>query len=383
MRKKIGIVATVPFALQAFMRPHIAMLAEQNEVTLITRGSAQELQTLLGDHVHFIDLRVTRHVSLLSDLQTLLSLYFIFKKKRFDVVHSIMPKTGLLAMVAAYAARVPNRLHTFTGQVWANKVGLVRWVLTRMDRLIAWCATQLLADSFSQRAYLIAQHIVNEKKITVLGNGSICGVDVVRFKANPNIRKMRRIELGIAEHDVVFLFLGRVNHDKGVHDLAQAFLRVNNELPHTHLLVVGPDEGEMNRILQKLLAPCASHFHRIGYTDKPEEYMCCSDVFCLPSYREGFGSAIIEAAAVGLPTVASDIYGLVDAVQHGKTGILHEVKNSEQIQAALALLATDNVLRHRMAEQARERAHSCFAQEMVVNEMRQYYQSLLNLPYSS
>jgi len=380
IRKKIGIVATVPFALQAFMRPHIAMLAEQNEVTLITRGSAQELQTLLGDHVHFIDLHVTRHVSLLSDLQALLSLYFIFKKNRFDVVHSIMPKTGLLAMLAAYAARVPNRLHTFTGQVWANKVGLVRWVLTRMDRLIALCATQLLTDSFSQRAYLIAQHIVNEKKITVLGNGSICGVDVLRFQSNAPIRKMRREELGIAEHDVVFLFLGRVNQDKGVQDLAQAFLSVNKELPHTHLLVVGPDEGSMNLILQELLAPCASRFHRIGFTDRPEDYMSCSDVFCLPSYREGFGSVIIEAAAVGLPTVASDIYGLADAVQNGQTGILHEVKNTEQIRAALVLLATDGVLRHVMATQAYERAHSYFSQEIVVNEMRQYYQSLLNFP---
>ena len=374
MRKKIGIVATVPFALQAFMRAHIVMLAEQNEVTLITRGNEQELQPLLGDHVHFININVTRNVSLLTDFHVLISLYFIFKKNHFDLVHSIMPKTGLLAMLAAYAAGSPNRLHTFTGQVWANKVGLARCGLKMMDKVVAFCATALLADSFSQRAYLIAQHIVDEQKITVLGSGSICGVDVIRFQHNEHTRKLRRAELGIAEQDIVFLFLGRVNQDKGLQDLAQAFISVNKELPHTHLLVVGPDEGGMDLVLQNILAPCPSHFHRIGFTAKPEDYMSCSDVLCLPSYREGFGSVIIEAAAVGLPAIASNIYGLTDAVQHGETGILHEVKNTEQIREAMVLLATDNVLRHVMSTQAYERAHSYFSQEIVVNEMRQYYQ---------
>lgn len=378
MRKKIAIIATIPFALQAFMRAHIMMLAQQHDVTLITRGNEHELQSLLGDHVHFINLNVVRPISVFADVRALISLYWIFKKNRFDVVHSIMPKTGLLAMLAAYAARVPNRIHTFTGQVWANKMGLARWGLMKMDKVIAFCATGVLTDSFSQRAYLIEQHIVDEQKISVLGSGSICGVDVLRFQSNEQVRKSRRAELGIAENDFVFLFLGRINQDKGVQDLAQAFISVNKELPHTHLLVVGPDENGMDLILQKIVAPCASHFHRIGFTDKPEDYMSCADVFCLPSYREGFGSVIIEAAAAGLPAIASHIYGLVDAVHHDETGILHEVKNTEQIRKAMMLLATDNALRHSMSSQAYQRAHTYFSQDIVVNEMRQYYQSLLN-----
>jgi len=380
-RKKICIVATIPFALQAFMCVHIAMLSEQNEVTLITNGSERELQTLLSEHVQFINVNVARKISLFSDLHALLNLYLIFRKNHFDVVHSLMPKTGLLAMLVACMARVPYRIHTFTGQVWANKVGFSRWGLKTMDKIIAACATGLLADSFSQRTFLIEQGIVPDQKIMVLGSGSVCGVDVDRFQFNSHARKLRRAESGIPDDAFVFLFLGRVNQDKGVQDLTQAFINVNKRLPHTHLLVVGPDESEMDRVLQKIVAPSftsASHFHRIGFTDKPEEYMSCADVFCLPSYREGFGSVIVEAAAVGVPAVASRIYGLVDAVSHGETGILHEVKNIQQIEEALLLLATDKTLRSSMSRKAIQRAHTYFRQDIVINEMRQYYHALLN-----
>lgn len=377
-RKKICIVATVPFALQVFMRAHIVMLAKQYDVTLIANGSERDLQMLLSEHVHFINVNVARKISVFSDLHTLFTLYSIFRKNHFDVVHSLMPKTGLLAMLAACMARVPYRIHSFTGQVWANKNGFARWGLKVLDKVIAVCATGLLVDSFSQRTFLIEQGIVSDQKITVLGSGSVCGVDVVRFQFNAQARKLRRAESGIPDDAFVFLFLGRVNQDKGVQDLAQAFINVNKKLPHTHLLVVGPDESGMDPVLQKIVAPCVSHFHRIGFTDKPEEYMSCADVFCLPSYREGFGSVIIEAAAVGLPAVASHIYGLVDAVGNGETGILHEVKNRQQIEEALLLLATDEALRSSMSRKAFLRAHDCFSQDIVINEMRQYYHALLN-----
>ncbi len=362
------------------MQPHILKLAEEYEVTLITYGTVFEdlhLPGELSSHVHFICVNFSRQISFWNDFSGLFSLYRIFRTQRFDAVHSLMPKTGLLAMLAARLAGVPHRVHMFTGQVWANKTGIGRMILKWMDRIISTCATNLLADSFSQRSYLIAQKIVAQHKISVLGNGSVCGVDADRFKFSQEVRDRLRSDLNIAADAVVFIFLGRVNREKGVQDLVLAFVGMNREFPNSHLLIVGPDENDMDLELQKIAEPCRPHYSRIGYTDRPEDFMSCADIFCLPSYREGFGSVIIEAASVGLPAVASRIYGLVDAVVDFETGILHEAENIRQIQDALMLLAKDTELRQTMARQARQRAHAMFNQTRVADAMRDFYRQIL------
>ena len=181
-RKKICILATVPFALIMFMKPHIAMLAEEYDVTLLANGLEQDVVSLLNKNVRFVPVNMQREISLWSDMVTLLQLYRFFRKERFEVVHSLTPKAGLLAMLAAFSARVPHRIHTFTGQVWANKVGVVRFGLKIFDKLVAKCSTGLLTDSVSQCQLLIAEDVVDKEKIVVLGNGSVCGVDSKRFK---------------------------------------------------------------------------------------------------------------------------------------------------------------------------------------------------------
>ncbi len=355
------------------------MLAEHYDVTLITNGAKQDFSSLLNENVHFINVDIARKISLLNDMAALFQLYRVFRKEHFEVVHSIMPKSGLLAMLAAFVAGVPYRIHTFTGQVWANKVGFPRWGLKMLDKLIATCATGLLTDSFTQRLFLIEQHVVDQQKIVVLGNGSICGVDAERFKANLIVRNQIRSSLGIPEKGIVYLFLGRLNNDKGILDLAHAFADLAGSMPNAYLLVVGPDEEGMDIKLRSILQNCSNKFHRIDFTNRPEDYMASADIFCLPSYREGFGSVIIEAAAVGLPAVASNIYGIQDAVKDGETGMLHQPKNIEAIKQALMTLSNDDVMRGKMSKQAMERAHDFFARDVVVSAMRNYYQSKLNL----
>jgi glycosyltransferase involved in cell wall biosynthesis len=375
-RKKVCIAATVPFALVMFMKPHIAMLAEQYDVTLITNGTEQDLSSLLKTNVRFIYVNFERKVSLWRDLKTLFRLYKIFRKERFDIVHSLMPKTGLVAMVAAFFAGVPNRIHTFTGQVWANKVGVVRQGLKTLDRLTASCATSLLADSLSQRQFLVDHHITERSKISVLGNGSVCGVDIERFRPDLIVRQEIRACLGIPDNAIVYLFLGRVNKDKGIYDLAYAFAELAGTLPCAHLLVVGPDEEDMDLTLQLILDKCPDQFHRVGFTDKPEDYMASADVICLPSYREGFGSVIIEAASVGLPAVASNICGLIDAVIDGETGVLHQPGDVDGIKRMLLMLTNDTDMRKKLSKKAMVRAHDLFSTDLVVNAMRQFYANL-------
>ncbi len=376
-RHKICIVATVPFALHVFMRAHIAMLADSYDVTLIAGGSRDDMLTLSGDHIKTHHVDFSRKISLLSDLCCLVILFRIFWREKFDVVHSIMPKTGLLAMVAAWLACRPHRIHSFTGQVWANKTGFGRMFLQWMDRIIVFCSTHLLTDSFSQRDFLLQQKIGSTGKITVLGKGSVCGVDINRFKFNPEVRVRYRTELAIPMDAVVFMFLGRVNRDKGVNDLARAFVSVNNKVNNVYLLMVGPDEDNLESELRSILAPCLAQYRRIGYTDQPEDFMSCSDILCLPSYREGFGSVIIEAASTGLPAVASNIVGVTDAVVDGETGILHEPGHLGQIEAALLLLATNKKLHRTMSDKAKFRAHAFFNQHYVVSEMAKFYENIV------
>lgn len=360
-----------------FMKPHILMLAEKYDVTLITNGTEHDLDILIGINVRFMPLNIARKISLLRDLYALIALFRIFRAERFDVVHSLMPKTALLAMVAAFFARVPHRIHTFTGQVWANKVGISRWFLKMLDKLIAICATNLLADSVSQRQFLIDQTVAVESKISVLGHGSVCGVDVKRFKPDSEIRHVVRKSLEIPDDAIVYLFLGRLNKDKGTQDLALAFCALANEVPKSHLLVVGPDEAGMDIVLRGVLGKYKNRFHRVGFTNAPEEYMASADIICVPSYREGFGSVIIEAAAIGIPAVASNIYGLMDAVVDGETGILHKPKDISEIKTALLVLSNDSALRKKMGMAAQIRVRLSFDTNLVTEAMRSYYQALI------
>jgi glycosyltransferase involved in cell wall biosynthesis len=375
--KKICIVATVTYPLLVFMKPHIAMLSDQYDVTLIANGAESELAALLNENVRFIPVGIERKISLWRDVKALFKLYGIFRKERFDVVHSIMPKSALLGMLAAFCARVPHRLHMFTGQVWATKTGFSRWALKMLDKLIAKSATHLLADSFSQRQFLINEHVVNENKIKVLGKGSICGVDIQRFQPNPKAREQIRRDLNIPADAIVYLFLGRLNKDKGVQDLANAFVGLAAKMPSIHLLIVGPDEEGMDEKLGVILHKVLSQYHRVGFTARPEDYMACADIFCLPSYREGFGSVIIEASATGLPAIASNIYGLVDAVSNNETGLLHPPRDIEEIQKLLLRLSESHALRERMGAVGMTRAHQYFSSELVTEQMKAYYQYFL------
>ena len=373
LRKKICIVATVPYALNMFMAPHIRMLAKTYDVTLITNGQHSDLDFCIGEIIHFIPLGIVRKISLLHDVRVLISLCFIFRSQQFDAVHSLTPKMGLLAMVAACLTRVPRRIHTFTGQVWANKQGVARWCLKFLDKLTATCATNLLADSASQRQFLLDQSVTTNSKISVLGLGSVCGVDMARFRPNSIVRHAVRRSMTIADDDLVVLFLGRLTKDKGILDLVLAFSALADEIPNLHLLVVGPDESHVESTILKILEKHEQRFHRVGFTNVPEEYMACADVIGLPSYREGFGSVIIEAAAVGIPAVASDIYGLVDAVVDGKTGILHEAKNVSEIRSALVRLLSNAKLRTEMGNAAQARARACFDVSTLASEMDTFY----------
>lgn len=377
-RKRICIVATVPFAIKVFMRAHIDVLKADYDVTLVASDSAKALAELLGDNVSYISLQIERKISIKNDVLALINLWRLFRREKFDGVHSIMPKSGLLAMIAARYAGVPLRLHTFTGQVWATQSGLRRLMLKISDKVLATNSTRVLADSHSQRLFLIENNIVKASKIIVLAEGSVAGVDVNRFKYNAKAHNQIRLQNKIHRGAIVFLFLGRLNHDKGLMDLSRAFAMAAKQDANIHLLVVGPDEENLDMEFSALAQKFPGRVHRVGFTDCPESYMAAADVFCLPSYREGFGSVIIEAAAVGLPSIASRIYGITDAVEDGVTGMLHAPATDHEIAEAMLRLASNKDLRSRMGKAARVRVMDKFSQARVTGAFVDFYREMFS-----
>ncbi len=376
MKPRLCVVVTSEMTVRAFLRPHLLALQEHYDLTLVVNTGDEQLLEHLGVIGRLRPMAIGRTISVLNDITAFWSLARYLRSERFDLVHSMTPKAGLLAMTAARVTGVPIRLHTFTGQVWATRTGLSRSFLKFMDVLIARCATFTLADSASQRDLLVAERVVAADRIDVLGHGSVSGVDPVRFRPDLVRRRHVRDRLGIAEDALVILYAGRLTKDKGVLDLAHAFAALAAERPDVQLLLLGPDEQEMRPALRQICRDCEPRVHFLDFIEEPGEVMAAADMLSLPSYREGFGSVVIEAAAVGIPAVASRISGVVDAVEDGRTGLLHEAGAVAELTTHLRTLAADPVLRLTLGDAARNRALADFPPAILTSALLDLYRDL-------
>lgn len=373
--KKLCFVATIPDVVYSFLKEHIRASANKWPVTIVTHPKNSELLRDLD--ARLVPLAFRRRAAPWRDLVALIRLLILFRRERFDLVHSIMPKTGLLAMLAARLAGVPVRIHTFTGQVWANKRGWKRAALKMFDKLIVANATHILVDSPSQRDFLAAEGVLAQGKGEVIGHGSICGVDRHRFHPDAQVRDAVRAELGIGPEQTVILFLGRLNRDKGMLDLAAAFAEIASRRTDVVLVLAGAEEDVPFAQVQEICGKYRERLRRVDFTPCPERYMAGADIFCLPSYREGFGQVVIEAAACGVPAVASRIYGITDAVADGRTGILFPAGDVPALTGSLSALIDDGALRQRMGEAARVRALELFDSGKITAELMKRYEDLM------
>ncbi len=373
--KKLCFVATIPAVVHAFLRGHIQAAAEKYQVTVVCNSADEHL--LEGLNARFVLLPIERKPSLWKDTLVLFQLFRLFRRERFDIVHSHMPKTGLLGMLAARMAGIPIRINTFHGEVWATRSGVRRAALKLFDRLVGALATDILAVSPSQKIFLESEGVLSPGKAMVIGAGSICGIDAARFHPDEAMKKSVRHELAIARDDTVILFVGRLNRDKGVLDMAAAFDAIAKDNPDVVLLLVGSEEDVAFSRIQEICDAVSERLRHVSFTPAPERYMAAADIYCLPSYREGFGMTIIEAAACAVPTVATRIYGITDAVAEGKTGLLYPVGDVAALTQNLLKLIAEKDLRKQMGIAARQRAMELFPSEKIIRETMMMYDGLL------
>jgi glycosyltransferase involved in cell wall biosynthesis len=376
---KVVRVVTASYVVPWHLANTLRRMPGDFEVTVVGQGVSANKDEY--PNVHWLDIDLNRKISVIADLHSLWKLCRFFWAYKPDVVHSIMPKAGLLGAFAGFICRVPIRIHTFTGQTWINRKPAPRFFLCMLDRIVCTLNTVCLTDSPSQSSFLHRHHISNAGRVLpVLGKGSLSGVEISRFDCpGQDVRRERlRDELGIRKNDFVFAFIARKSRDKGAIDMLSAFSRVASSHPEARLLFVGPDESE--GALQALRSTSPLLFKNVidvGQVAAHESYLGISSVLCLPSYREGFGSIVIDAAAARVPTIGSNIIGLIDSIEDGVTGTLVRAGDIDGLVLAMLSMIEYPTRCKEMGATARRRVETFFTADQLYASLRNFYHALL------
>lgn len=376
MKKKICFIVATPITAKAFLLKHFEYLSHDFDVYLVANFEDEVSKSFSSPYLKEIkSIGIERNISIFKDVESLFSLVNYLKKMHFDAIHTVTPKAGLIGILAAKLAGVKIRIHIFTGQVWHTKKGFFKIFLKNLDRIVVNCSTHILVDGESQRQFLIQNKIIKGIKSSVLGKGSISGVDTDKFIPNKEIRDKYRTDIHIS-NEVVFLFLGRMNFDKGILDLAHSFSKLNKKFSNSRLVLVGPDEENLRAKVEDI---CNNSISVIFYgsTSSPEDVLQMADVFCLPSYREGFGTSVIEASLLELPIISSDTYGLMETIIENETGLHHQVASVDSIFEQMEKLMIDEDLRKKLGINGRRYVLENFSAEMISQNWVDFYKNTL------
>lgn len=373
MKKKICVIASVPGGIISFWKTNIDKLSNYFDVYVVANYQGEEtFKDMKIKGRKSVDIR--RRPSAWSMIKAINSLRKYFKQEDFDGFISMSLNASLVSSIAGRLTGIPFRARIFTGQLWAHKTGLSRAFYKTLDRLTVCLNNHFLVDGKSQQEYLIENGILKEGQSVVLANGSICGVDVDLFKPNSEKRKEERNRLGLTDTDVVFTFMGRINRDKGTYELLEAFNHLVSEHKNAKLLLIGNSEGITEDTFHKYdNININKNLILYGYSTQPYYALQASDVFCLPSYREGFGMSVIEAASLGLPVIASDAYGLRDSFVDGETGLKCKVKDVDTLYMAMRELYNNLDKRVNFGKSGRERVVEMFTMEQVSDAWLNYF----------
>lgn len=344
--------------------------------TLVVTSPGKDLDDFRTRHSPetVIEVPMERHISLVKDTRSLLMMIGILRKEKPYMVHSMTPKAGLITMIAAWLTRVPVRIHTFTGLVWPTSTGLKRKILMATDWITCACATHIIPEGQGVLDDLKNSGVCR-KPMKVLGYGNVRGVDMERFDP------ARFADVKKDESAFRFIFVGRIVGDKGINELIEAFVRLNKVHPNTRLSLVGKYEENLDPVGPETLKtiqenPCVDACGPKFGEDLLVEYMK-SDCFVMPSYREGFPNTVMEAGAMGLPSIVTDINGSREIIIHGENGLIVPSRDANALYEVMRKMVEDVSARERMANNARPLIESRFEKSFVQGCLIKFYEEVL------
>lgn len=375
MKTKIIKVSTVPMSLNLLLKGQLKMLSEHYDVLAVS-SPGDDLEVVANrEGVRVKAVPMQRRIAPIKDMKSLIQLIRLFREERPWMVHSITPKAGLLSMLAAKICGVPVRIHMFTGLLFPNAKGLKRWLLMFTDWLTCKCATVVNPEGEGVKRDLEKAHITS-KPMVIIGNGNINGIDVEYYSRSEVVMALSR---KYQRNDCfTFCFVGRVVGDKGMNELACAFQRLINDNKKVRLLIVGSFEDKLDPVQPqtKDYFQHSEHVDFMGWQDDIRPFLAASDAFVFPSYREGFPNVLLQAGAMDLPIISTDINGANEIVRHGENGVLIPTKDEEQLYQAMKRFVEQPQEIKKMAEKARQMIVDRYEQRAFWKHLLEFYSSL-------
>jgi glycosyltransferase involved in cell wall biosynthesis len=380
MNKKLIRITTVPISLDKLLGGQLRFMGSHYEVTAV--ASEKEYLERIGkkENTAVFHLEMTRKITPLADLKAVLKLYSFFKKTRPFIVHSHTPKAGIVGMLAARLAGVPHRLHTVAGLPLLEAEGFKRKLLDFVEKVTYGCATKVYPNSHGLLDIINQNQYCPADKLRVLASGSSNGIDTGHFDPSIYTRahiQLLKKELGIKEQDFVFVFVGRLVKDKGINELVAAFSKLQKQ-QHCRLILAGPFEPELDPLETHTIEEINSNKNIIatGYQNDVRPYFAISDALVFPSYREGFPNVVLQAGAMGLPAIVSNINGCNEIITSEINGLIVPPKSEAALLEAMELLLANGDLRDKMTVNARPMIVSRYQQDVVWNAILEEYREL-------
>jgi glycosyltransferase involved in cell wall biosynthesis len=380
-KKKLVRITTVPLSLDkildgqlAFMNNHYEVIAVSSEKEYLTRCAKNE-------GVRFKHIEMTRKITPIKDFISLIKLISFLKKERPLIIHSHTPKAGILAMLASKITNIPIRLHTVAGLPLMEEKGNKKKMLELIEKLTYSFSTFVFTNSNGLYKYIIDNNYVSKSKLKVIGNGSSNGVDVNYFSPTSVSEKEKeklKSSLGILENDFTFVFVGRIVADKGINELINAFDTISFQNNAIKLLLVGEQESHLDPLNENTLKLISSNKNIIktGFQKDIRPFLAVSDALVFPSYREGFPNVIMQAGAMELPVIATNINGCNEIIINEKNGVLIELKNNGAIVKAMVRLIEDEAFYKNLKSNARSMIISRFERKVICEKILYEYKEM-------
>ena len=384
MNQKLIRITTVPISLEKLLENQLRFMNRFFEVTAVSSDDHRLQQFGKEQDVDTFHVDLTRKITPIKDLKAVVKLYKFLKKEKPSIVHTHTPKAGIVGMLASKLAGVPIRMHTVAGLPLMQTSGVKRTVLNTVEKLTYYCATNVYPNSKGLKEFIFNKKLISERKLKILGNGSSNGIDTKHFspsQVSDLEKRQLRTDLNISKNDFVFVFVGRLVGDKGINELVQAFTKMSKTHTNSKLLLVGPLETDLAPLLPNTLNEIKMNDAIIytGFQTDVRPYLAISDVLVFPSYREGFPNVVMQAGAMGLPSIVTDINGCNEIIQPDVNGILIPVKNIQAIYKAMEELINDKSYYNKLQNKSRQIIVSRYSQAELWNALLKEYNHLIEL----